>query len=482
MITPDKIAHLKISTIIKLSHNRLWIDIFRYLALKDLIKLREVNKKFKQVIKNTFHCYLSFQQQKRQVLLQEIDNTKALLSEKELGLLLERPHDIQQLDIMLTDRALFGKDLLELMKYPKPPQAFQQVIIAFYYLIHTKSEIQKSKEITWSICKIAMTDVKIKAKMKGLTRDAIKGDYLNKIEESIHNITSEQVDNVNKQLLKIFDLILVARDYLKCNELMKTDNSRKFLNLIAQDKQISLLINLIEVNLDIGIRKKLSMMNSGLWSNVFGYLPIESILYMRLVNKKLKSSTDETMPLIITAKRTLLENVSKRKNDTYENFDQGVKDRLSSTQQPAPVIDAQSFKILSTLSNPPAITILVIQALAYLIYSPVELKNIKGGSGFLGRVLGKLEGFMNRVYNQDIDKIDKTHILKFDQVVEENHLSVEKIRPTSSDCVKFFELAMNIRQIRRNKDMLLQVEAKDYFDLIKEEKKLLVFIKKWEKN
>ena len=481
--TSDKIpVHLRISTIIKFSHNGLWIDIFRYLSLKDMIKLREVNNKLKQIIKNTIHCYLSFQQQKKQNLLQQIDDLKLLLSEKAIDLLYERTNDIKQLDILLSDQLLVGKDIFDIMKYPRPPQAFQQVITAFYYLIHTRSEIQKSKEITWNTCKTAMSDTKIKIRMKALTKDTIKGDYLNQIEELIHNLTSEQVDIVNKQLVKIFDLVLVAKDYLKSSELLKTDqNARKFIELIAHNRHVSFVITLMEANLMNSPRKKLYIMNSELCSNIFEYLPIESIFHMRLVNKKFKSNIEEAMPSIVNSKRILLERISKKKNDIYENFDQSVRDKLSYHQHPTTNIDMQSFRFLNTLSNPPAIAILAILALAYLIYSPVELANIKTGSGFVGRVLGQREAFLNRIYNQDIEKIDKIHVLKFDQLIEENHLSVDKIKPVSFDCVGFFELAMEIREIRRDKDMLSQVKAKDYFRLLKEEKKLVAFIKNWGK-
>ena len=141
---------LKAGIIIKISHYGIWIKIFSYLTVKDIIQLRVVDKKLYLVVKNTGSDFFIDQKAKNKSMLGQLDNLGSSLTNVIIDNLQKTPSNLIKLEEIRNDPAFFGKDILDIMKYPKPSPIFQQIITALYYLIHTTKEIQKTREFTWN--------------------------------------------------------------------------------------------------------------------------------------------------------------------------------------------------------------------------------------------------------------------------------------------------------------------------------------------
>ena len=474
----NKAEYLKISTIIKLSHNGLWIEIFKYLSFEDVFKLKQVNKKFKQVVKNTINSYLLIKKKARKDLLEQINIAEASLPSKNKNLFLERYNDVKELDKLLSDQSLLGKEILDMMKYPQQPLIFQQVMLAYYYLIQSKSEILKSKGVNFASCKLAFKDPKFKTKIKDLIKDNIPKENVAKIEEQIQNITIEQVDKVNNQLVKIFNILVLVI----VNDMINSDkHARIFVDLMAQEKQISILITLAEEKEG----KKLiipNTMNNGLWNNIIEYLTIPSILSLRQVNKKFKSIIEQTMDYIIKSHKIILDSIIEKKKLNYLNSDdESHRERLTEIHRAVQNLTKSDIVEINSMRNPPMAVQLTFKALAHLMYQPRDLKILLKGknAGLFHKIVCEGSGLLERLLNFDIDNINETQLVKFDQIIEENHLNPEMIRSTSKSCHSIFTWAMNIRQYRQMKYSPKQ--PKEYYDLLNEEKKIKAFINFFEK-
>ena len=173
------------------------------------------------------------------------------------------------------------------------------------------------------------------------------------------------------------------------------------------------------------------------------------------MNKKFKSSIEQTMDYIIKSNKFILDSIIEKKKLNYFNIDESHRKKLTEIRNQAfeNMMNIQRVEIIS-MRNPPRAVQLTFKALAHI--SAKKLKDLWKGknAGLFHKIIFEDSALIDRLLSLYIDKITEIH--------------------TRSQIRSIFKWVINGQNY--GKMISSSKEPKEYYDLLNEEKKFKAII------
>ena len=232
-------------------HNGLWNNIFLFLSLRDIVKLRLLNKKSKKMVKDTMSLFIKAQKNELQNISETIssyvkDNKDNTFIQKGLDQIMVEYEKIYR-KISKFHKAYF----CEVKAYSCPPTLVSKTFLAIGYLILDIKQIQSGLKQQPNIIRFLLQDTeKFTKTFSSLKVDDIPEENITIFDEIVveNDLNEEKLIHISIATEQCFSIAMQYRRIIDMKRKMYSDDIEflRFNNLHKQRDFFSKLISIAE--------------------------------------------------------------------------------------------------------------------------------------------------------------------------------------------------------------------------------------------